>query len=305
MFQSRPVRISFVCNDCAFGCFEDLTSKDGHRLIHKDSYRHYVVYRSPRILFKGYNFDSRAVRIKVQRSVDVFEEFEVPVDTTVISNGTTATIERIEETEHPEIQVSLSNGDRPKCATAFELLVHIAQDQSRLLQLEVMYVGQTMPSQAYLRLVGHETISTIANRCLIGAPQWQLFIKLLRFEEPKYEYADSEEEPPADWCHGAARSVGQLSTDLQTSIVEAALVRACQPEFNTHYKKHFPSKTHSTYNAIFDHCIDEVEVLITENLRRYSWRLQQNAGNVLLIRAPIAGKRPENRFTATVLTIDQ
>lgn len=134
-----------------------------------------------------------------------------------------------------------------------------------------------------MRLDGHATFAKIVDQYLKSKPQSEIFIKLLYFPGPEYEIADNQNQVDPLWRDGVAQAVGTFPPDQMTSLIEAALIRGCQPEFNTHYKKSFPSKTHERYSFVFEAPIDEVEVIVSEDLRRYRWKLGEEVGNVLYI----------------------
>ncbi|WP_413460160.1 hypothetical protein [Herbaspirillum huttiense] len=281
MFKKLPVRVSFVCTNTTFGSFDDLTSSDGREHIAREGFRHYLICRAPRIIFESFDRTQKKVATKVQRGVTEFEQISIDIQTSITVDGISTELENVEYTKYPEIKAKLSNGAEFLFATCFEFLSFVAPAQNNLLILEVLYVGQTEPTEEYLRLEGHATFAKIVDRYLKSEPQAEIFIKLLKFPGPVYEYADNQHEVDTLWSNGVAQAVGTFPPDQMTSLIEAALIRACQPEFNTHYKTSFPSKKHKNYSFVFKVPIDEVEVIVSEELRRYRWKLGNEVGNAL------------------------
>jgi len=189
--------------------------------------------------------------------------------------------------EYPEVAVTLANGNTFKFASTFEFLSHVAKAADELLTLDVLYIGQTETTEKNVRLVGHETYGNMADRMMKSEPQSELFIKLLSFDAPVYEIPGNE-ECPSGWVQSVGNAVGSIPLDQWVTLVEAALIRAVQPQFNTHYKKSFPTREHQGYSFFYKTCIDEIEVLIDERLRRYRWKLPQGAGRVLYLAATLS-----------------
>lgn len=287
MFENLPVRVSFVCTNTTVGSFADLTSSEGRKHIVSSGFRHYLICCAPRIIFDSFDRTQKKVAMKVQRDVTEFEKATIDIETSIEANSVLTEIEHIEYTEYPEIKVTLGNGAEFLFANCFEFLCTVAPKNNNLLSLEVLYVGQTDPTEDYLRLDGHATFAKIADRYLKSKPQSEIFIKLLHFPGPEYEYAENQDQVDPVWRHGVAQAVGPFPPDQMTSLIEAALIRACQPEFNVHYKKSFPSKKHERYSYVFSAPIDEVEVIVSENLRRYRWKLGKELGNLLYISAEL------------------
>lgn len=283
MFKKLPVRVSFECTNTTFGSFDDITSRDGREHIAREGFRHYLICSAPRIIFESFDRIQKKVAIKVQRDVTIFEKISIDIKTSITSDGISTELEKIEYTKYPEIKAKLSNGTEFVFATFFEFLSYVAPENNNLLLLEVLYVGQTEPTDDYLRLNGHATFAKIADRYLKSEPQSEIFIKLLKFPAPAYENANNQDEVDGSWRDGVTKAVGIFPPDQMTSLIEAALICACQPEFNTHYKKNFPSNKHKNYRFVFSVPIDEVEVIVSENLRRYRWKLGNLVGNVLYI----------------------
>lgn len=287
MFEDLLVRVSFVCTNTTVGSFADLTSSDGRKHIVSTGYRHYLICCAPRIIFDSFDRTQRKVVTKVQRDVTEFERVTIDIETSILADGVLTDIEQIEYTKYPEIKITLGNGAEFLFANCFEFLSTVAPLENELLTLEVLYVGQTDPTEDYLRLNGHETFAKIVDRYLKSKPQSEIFIKLLHFSGPEYEYGGNQDEVDPVWRDSVAQAVGSFPANQMTSVIEAALIRACGPEFNVHYKKTFPSKEHDKYNFVYKAPIDEVEVIVCEDLRRYRWKLGETLGNVLYIRAEL------------------
>lgn len=189
MFKKLPVRVSFVCTNTTFGSFSDLTSSDGRKHIAREGFRHYLICRAPRIIFESFDRTQKKVTISVQRDLTKFEQISIDIQTSITADGISTELENVECTKYPEIKAKLSNGAEFFFATSFEFLSLVAPSKNSLLLLEVLYVGQTEPTKEYLRLEGHATFAKIADRYLKSEPQSELFIKLLKFPGPAYEYA--------------------------------------------------------------------------------------------------------------------
>lgn len=287
MFEKLPVRASFICTNTTFGSFDDLTSSNGRKHIASEGFRHYLICRAPRIIFESFDRTQKKVAIKVQRDVAKFEQTSIDIQTCITADGRSTELENIEYTKYPEIKAKLSNGAEFLFATFFEFLSFVAPNKNNLLLLEVLYIGQTDPTEEYLRLEGHSTFAKILDYYLKSEPQFEIFIKLLKFSDPVYESTDTQDEVDSLWRGRVAQAVGAFPPDQMTSLIEAALIRACQPKFNTHYKTSFPTKKHKSYNFVFQAPIDEVEVIVSEDLRRYRWKLGNEVGNALWISVPL------------------
>jgi hypothetical protein len=232
MFQGKRVLISFVCKETAFAGFADLTSKDGQRFLktNKDSYRHYMMCRAPRLVLKGFDQNKSAIDCLVQVSPTSFESRQVAITCDVNESTIVAVV-----AEYPEVAVTLANGNTFKFASTFEFLSHVAKAADELLTLDVLYIGQTETTEKNVRLVGHETYGNMADRMMKSEPQSELFIKLLSFDAPVYEIPGNE-ECPSGWVQSVGNAVGSIPLDQWVTLVEAALIRAVQPQFNTHYQ---------------------------------------------------------------------
>ena len=176
MFEKLPVRVSFVCTNTTFGSFDDLTSSDGREHIIREGFRHYLICRAPRIIFDSFDRIQKKVTLKVQRDVTKFEQVSIDIQTSITANGISTELENIECTKYPEIKAKLSNGAEFLFATIFEFLSFVAAEENDFLLLEVLYIGQTDPTEEYLRLEGHATFAKIVDRYLKSEPQSEIFI---------------------------------------------------------------------------------------------------------------------------------
>lgn len=283
MFQGKRVQISFVCKETCFAGFADLTSKDGQRVLiaNRDSYRHYMMCRAQRLVLTGFDQKNAVIDCVVQRSPIAFEPKKVAI-TCKVNESHIVDI----RCEYPEVIVTLADGSTYKFASTFEFLSNVAVDAGDLLALDILYIGQTETTDKNIRLIGHETYGRIADQMMRSEPYSELFIKLLSFDEPVLESQDNE-GLPSGWVQGVRDAVGNIPLGQWVTLVEAALIRAVQPPFNNHYKASFPCREHQGYGFFFNTCIDEIEVLIDEQLRRYKWKLPQGTGRVLHVAAPL------------------
>lgn len=174
MFQGKRVLISFVCKETAFAGFSDLTSKDGQRFLkaNRDTYRHYMMCRAPRLIIEKFDPNFSVVHCLVQVSPQSFEPRRVAITCDVNDSRIVAVV-----SEYPEVTVTLADGNTFKFASAFEFFSHVAKDADELLTLDVLYIGQTETTEKNVRLVGHETYGSIADRLMKSEPQSELFIK--------------------------------------------------------------------------------------------------------------------------------
>lgn len=285
MYNNIPVKISFLCNETAFGSFEDLTSKDGVKHIIEKGYRHYLVCSAPRIVFESFDAVNEKVTVKIQRGLFSFEIISVKIQKIVIKEGGSFEVKNINGDNYPEVEVTLEDGSKyPPFRSCFEFLCSfILPEENNPLLHEVLYVGQTEPHDKYIRLKGHETFAKIANHYLKSKPHSEIFIKLLKFSEPKYDSANSDVKVNERWRADVANEIGKIPADQMTTLIEAALIRAYNPKFNNHYKNSFPSKNHEKYYYFYKAPIEVVEVIIDERLRNYILMLNGNQLNWLIL----------------------
>ncbi|HDL7101070.1 TPA: hypothetical protein PXM79_003874 [Yersinia enterocolitica] len=287
MFENKRVRISFVCEETTFGSYNDLTSSEGKKYIQKENFRHYLICSAPRIVFDSFERAQKKVKIKIQRDVTEFEECTISINTSAFADGVNTEINNIECTKYPEVKITLNDGHEFFFANCFEFLSFVMPSDNNILIHDVLYIGQTEAINEYVRLNNHGTFLKISDYYLKSKPYFEIFVKLLKFSDPEYEYADNQEPVDPKWRDGVAKEIGEITPDQITNLIEAILIRGCQPEYNTHYVNSFPKDTHKNYNFIFDKPIETVEVLVAENLRNYRLKLANNVGNILYLHATL------------------
>lgn len=287
MFENKRVKISFVCKETTFGSYNDLISSEGHKHIKNENFRHYLICSAPRIVFDSFERAQKKVKIKIQRDVTEFEECTISINTSALVDRANTEINNIEYTKYPEIKIKLNNGHVILFANCFEFLSYVMPSDNNILIHEVLYIGQTEATHEYFRLNNHGTFLKISDYYLKSKPYFELFVKLLKFSDPEYEYADNWEPVDPKWRNGVVKEVGEITPDQITNLIEAILIRGCQPEYNTHYVNSFPKETHKNYNFIFDKPIEAVDVLVSEDLRNYRLKLANNVGNILYMHATL------------------
>lgn len=154
----------------------------------------------------------------------------------------------------------------------------------RLLDLEVMYVGQSYgvdgARTAPDRLLKHETLQAIYAEAVQHAPDKDIWLVLWSFDDQilasfdgrSREYEMTEEE---DLGHLENVLHTPVSEQQKINFTEASLIRYFQPEYNQIYKNTFPNPAHVTYSECYDLDINSVSFnLDSETTRSRLWSPQ-------------------------------
>lgn len=290
MFKNKTVNIHLKCNESTFSNYSDLISKDGHKYIEKEGFRHYSICEIPRINFSTYDSEREEVHVNIQVDADNFEakSFKIKscAEVTDEEKGETVTtkISKIEKTKYPEIKMTLESGHCRLYANTYEFLCHVLEPGNENLFHEIVYIGQTEVTGKYLRLKQHETFGQVSNNYHNSKPHRLLAIKLLKFENPEIMVLDGQE------LEGKVKEViGEFTPNQITNLIEAALINGYKPEFNEHYKYNFPSAEHERYNFIYNGVIDTVTLEVNENLRSYSLNLCGYTSNAQIFGWSLSG----------------
>ncbi len=275
--------VSFICTETLFGSYTDLTSNDGHDYIYKRNFRHYLICSAPRIIFKSFDFMKKEIEIYIQRNVTEFDKKNLRINTCIEKDGLKTEINKIECTEYPEIKVIFSNKSECLFASCYEFLCHFLPEDNTILTHEILYIGQTKTTKKYLRLKGHEKIAKISDNILKSAPQLELFVKLLKFESPVCEIDSPQKNTASKTLDDLNKMVRSFTDNEITNLIEAVLIKSCQPKYNTHYTNNFPNKEHQKYNFIYNKSIDIVSIFIDERSKCYRLELEGKLRKALLL----------------------
>ncbi len=270
-------QLVYICNTITFASYADLTSKDGKKYLvaqnGKTPFTHYAICKVRRLVFIGMErLPDGRLKVEFRRALPLLEsEIKHIVITPRLG---IATIEEISGC-YPDIRVKLSTGDSLPFASLFEFLCHVqasAQDDiGDLLDMEVVYVGQTEISSRYIRLDGHETYCKAADEISKKEPECELFIKILHFETPNIivienvGYGEDEKKMLRE-------RLNKAPLKHWVTLIEAAMINYMQPKYNVHYKNKFPSWEHIGYKYFFDGSFDKLKIIVNEDMRLYSTR---------------------------------
>lgn len=296
MFKNKIVNIHLKCNESTFSNYSDLISKDGHKYIEEQGFRHYNICEIPRINFSSYDPVREEIHVNIQVDANNFvaKTLKIKSGAIVLDEGkgeeVATKISKIEQAKYPEIKVILESGHYELFANTYEFLCSVLELGNEILFHRIIYIGQTEVTEKYLRLEQHEKFGKISDDYHSSKPNRLLAIKLLKFEKPEIMVLEGEE------LKGEAEEViGNFTPDQITNLIEAALINAYKPEFNEHFKNNFPSAEHKGYNFIYNEIIDTVTLEVSENLRSYSLNLSGYVSNRQIFSWGLNGN-PKNDF---------
>lgn len=140
-----------------------------------------------------------------------------------------------------------------------------------LLELTVKYIGQTEISDDYIRFDGHEKLNSVSNDVIALRPHREVWVKMLAFPSPYFRamvIPGIESPYRTDWLPGGGLVENVPYKEWKT-IVEGALIKYFNPEWNKHYKNSFPSESHTSYRFFYDRDIRSVIVELHEEFNAY------------------------------------
>ena len=270
------------CGYSVFGSYCTLVSKGGKLQVKQVNrihpLTHYMICQANRLIFKGaFTSESKpkhvTLQILEQVSAIEFVEHELTLPTQQKGKSLAVYVDN-----YPNGFVVWSDDKEPANTypTFFEALVAIAgqvqcnEDSllTKLLSLEVLYVGQTEIKQHYLRIDGHEKYAQAADDVIRSRPHKQLFLKLHNFESPTWVVVEDEKkaEKKLETIKALAK---KHDHPAWITLFEAALIHHFQPYLNVHFKNTFPSSKHVGYKHLLGIGINSAEIVIDEKLRSY------------------------------------
>lgn len=265
----------YVCNTITFASYADLTSKDGKRYLKAQNketeFTHYMICKTRRLLFLSANLlQGGQIDIKFKRALPFLEsEIQHVIMEPFLGEESVVSIRG----NYPEVFVTLAEGREVCFASLFEFFCHVLTlstvDIGDLLDMEVVYIGQTEISDNYIRLDGHETYCQVADEISKKQPECELFIKVLHFTSPSVIVAENIGFTTQDQ-QKLLTYARVIPRDHWVTLIEGALIYDLQPKYNVHYKKNFPFRGHVAYSYFFDGPIDVVQVSVNEEFRLYS-----------------------------------
>lgn len=152
----------------------------------------------------------------------------------------------------------------------------IMMPRPKFLDFEILYIGQAIRDSkqpAMDRLISHDTLQKISLISQSKSPDKEIYLILCHFitdgtieikgsVKSKKEYEKDDEKR----LNKFLESKLTLTHEQQTTLTEAALIRYFKPEYNTNYKKTFPSKSHSKYDECYNLDLYGVSIEINTNL---------------------------------------
>ena len=284
------VHVLMYCGYSVFGSYSALVSKDGKLKINEANkshpLTHYMICQSNRLIFKKQfvsDSNPRCVTLQFLEHVSTIGvvEHELILPTTLNGKNLAVYV-----AAHPSGFVVWSDNDEPANTfpTFFEALVSIATpfqfDEShmltKLLSLEVLYVGRTEIKKNYLRIDGHEKYARAADDIIRSRPYKELFLKLHNFDNPTWMVAENEEN-----VERKLRSIRDLAKKhghpAWITLFEAALIYHLKPYLNVHFKNIFLSPKHIGYKHLLDIGINTADIIIDESLRSYCTKRTDNS----------------------------
>jgi hypothetical protein len=284
------VRVLMYCGFTVFGSYHNFVSKDGKLTVNKTNkdrpLTHYMLCQTNRLIFSEQyttqeNPGQVTILFKEQVSPTTFESHELTLPTTLAGKNLAVYVNSIDS----NILVwSDDNDNAISYPTFFEALSAIVApfqyDEThfitRLLNLEVLYVGQTEITNKYLRIDGHEKFAKAADDVIRMRPHKEIFVKLLNFDDPTWIVLEDED-------NGECK-LKKIKTLAKThdhpvwiTLFEASLIHHLQPYLNVHFKKYFPSTKHKGYKNLLNIGVNSANVVIDETKRSYCTKL---AGDV-------------------------
>jgi hypothetical protein len=283
------VHVLVYCGYSVFGSYCTLVSKNGKLQVGQVNktypLTHYMICQSNRLIYKN-SFTSgsnpKYVTLQFLEQVSEIEFVEHELTLPTEHNGKSLAVY---VDNHATGFVVWSDDEKPANTypTFFEALVAIAgqvqcnEDSllTKLLSLEVLYVGQTEIKKNYLRIDGHEKYAQAADDVIRSRPHKQLFLKLHNFDNPTWIVAEDEKiaEKKLKTIKALAK---KHDHPAWITLFEAALIHHLQPYLNVHFKNTFPSSKHVGYKHLLDIGINNAEIVIDEKLRSYCTKQADN-----------------------------
>lgn len=280
------VRVLIYSGFTVFGSYHNIVSKEGKSRINKVNkdhpLTHYMLCQTNRLIFTEQfttteNHEHVTIRFQEQISATTFKPHELKLPTTLEGKNLAVYVNDINSNI-----VVWSDGDENAISypTFFEALTAIVApfqfDEThfitRLLAMEVLYVGQTEITKKYLRIDGHEKYTKAADDVIRTRSYKELFVKLLNFENPTWIVLEDEDnvELKLTKIRNLAK---QHNHSVWITLFEAALIYHLQPYLNVNFKKRFPSIKHLGYKNLINIGISSANVVIDEEKRSYCTRL--------------------------------
>lgn len=267
--------IIYYCETVTFSRYADLISKEGKAYLKRQNketpFTHYMVCKTFRLIFIAAQIMPDCVIVlEINQSQPNFQSKNITVN---LSNSIYGREIKNITDNYPEVSLTFADGEKVSFASLFEFLSNadlVDGHINDLLQMTVVYVGQTEITDKYVRLDGHETYGEVADELLGKYPEYELFVKKLHFDQP----AISDLEDAGLNFDDAKKNriekfLCTVTSKQWKTLVEAALIFNLKPEYNSHYKAKFPLPSHA-YSVYFNSPFDSVVVVVNENLRPYA-----------------------------------
>lgn len=183
------------------------------------------------------------------------------------------------ESTGKEVNLINENGQVEYFENIFLFLIKISYNNSEIhdyienfLLLNIEYIGQTEISKGYLRFKTHEKKNDITDEIIENYPHKEVIVKLMSFQEP-FTSAISDlnmenDNFRMDWLPNGSL-LKNIPIDHLKTLIEGTLIKYFMPEHNVHYKKNFPSITHTGYKYFFEKDIRSVSVELHEENMAY------------------------------------
>ncbi|WP_335968408.1 hypothetical protein [Acinetobacter bereziniae] len=138
------------------------------------------------------------------------------------------------------------------------------------IEYKILYIGQAFGSEegnrsAFDRVVKHETLQRVLADCNVTRPDKTILIGMFEFGDAKViTFADGEDKTAIGGMEDIKRTLKamnhKISKKQQISIIEAALIRYFQPEYNDRLKNDLPAKNTKTLAGCYSYDFNSIGV---------------------------------------------
>jgi hypothetical protein len=167
--------------------------------------------------------------------------------------------ERVEISEYPHTTLNLIR-DNEVAASLPAYLVGMRCGDQTVRDLEVQYVGMSYAEgrrSAKDRLQSHSTLQQVLADLISESPDSETLLVLVEYETPQtlitFSAGDGslQLEDDRDLMSTLDRQQQEITKNLQIALIEAALIKYFQPQYNDKYKKRFPHPTHKILDEVY------------------------------------------------------
>lgn len=265
------ISIGNVCNFSCLATPSNLKNPDIIEINKQHPFTHYIICQINRLRIRkeSIKHSENYIEFTISQQINDFdwEEYRFKM---LRKNGDSSLTMSVEGNK---ITVSNSHGGSNSFDNTFLFLDAIGSSYGwhealeKLLLLDVQYIGKTEIKENYLRFKNHEKIVDVSNEIIEHRTNKEIIVKLLSFQPPftnamvipGVESDDSRK----DW-HVGGGLIENMPIDDWKSIIEGALIKYFQPQYNINLKDNYPSKYHSSYKYFYDQNIRSIIVELHE-----------------------------------------